>query len=220
MEEVEAISFNGAYHNRPVVLVNPVLIATAWNDFGAKEPMLLSDFSQVYYISDDYHILPTREKWFGVTQSAYSGFQLFAIESITNSSGSSQSYVSNATSLNGTIDGGNLIDAPPCECEYLGSQSNSHLKSLSSECSIRNSSAHLSKGEERISMVVEGGGRGSSSIDGFNGGSEGYFEKFTLLRTWPEGIHADDVKSVLINYLLQDRHYVASHQARILSRSC
>lgn len=46
LEEVEAIAFNGAYHSKPVVFINPVLSATAWN-VGAKEPMLLSDFSSV-----------------------------------------------------------------------------------------------------------------------------------------------------------------------------
>ena len=69
----------GALRNLPVVLINPMLISTAWNDFGARSPLLLGDFAQVYYICDEF-LSMSDEKFCGVIQRASAGVDLYVLE--------------------------------------------------------------------------------------------------------------------------------------------
>ena len=39
LEDVQAICFHSSLRNIPVVIINPVMIATAWNNFGARPPL-------------------------------------------------------------------------------------------------------------------------------------------------------------------------------------
>lgn len=39
LEDVQAICFHGALRNIPIIMTNPSLIATAWNDYGARRPL-------------------------------------------------------------------------------------------------------------------------------------------------------------------------------------
>ena len=56
-----------------------MLIATAWNDYGARSPLLLGDFAQAYYICDEYLSL-SDEKYCGVVQRASAGVDLYVLE--------------------------------------------------------------------------------------------------------------------------------------------
>jgi hypothetical protein len=49
LEKVEALCFISALREIPVVIINPELIATAWNSF-ATPPLLLSDFAEVFFL--------------------------------------------------------------------------------------------------------------------------------------------------------------------------
>eukprot|EP01041_Mallomonas_annulata_P007607 gene7607-15584_t len=82
LDEVQALCFHGALREIPIILINPNLVATAWNDFGAQSPLLLSDFSQVYYACDDYFMLNRKDQWCGIVQRAASGFDLFVLEGL------------------------------------------------------------------------------------------------------------------------------------------
>jgi hypothetical protein len=80
LEDVQALCFHAALRKIPVVLINPQLMATAWNDYGARTPLLLSDFAQAYYICDDYFMFSRRDQWCGIVQRAETGFDLYLLE--------------------------------------------------------------------------------------------------------------------------------------------
>jgi len=80
LEDVQALCFHAALRKIPVVLINPQLMATAWNDYGARTPLLLSDFAQAYYICDDYFMFSRRDQWCGIVQRAATGFDLYLLE--------------------------------------------------------------------------------------------------------------------------------------------
>jgi hypothetical protein len=82
LEAVEAICFNSALKNIPVLITNPTLIATAWNDYGPRSPLLLSDFAQVYFICDNLFMMTKRDEWCGVVQRAHSGTDLFILSGL------------------------------------------------------------------------------------------------------------------------------------------
>jgi hypothetical protein len=91
LDEVQALSFHGALRNIPVVIINPNLIATAWNDYGARTPLLLSDFVQAYFICDDYAML-SKEKFCGVIKRASAGTDLFILNGFRQGSFYPQNY--------------------------------------------------------------------------------------------------------------------------------
>jgi len=68
-----------------------MLIATSWSDYGPRTPLLLSDFSQVYYICDDYIMLSRQDHWFGIIQRISTGFELFFLQGMLHSTGPRQS---------------------------------------------------------------------------------------------------------------------------------
>lgn len=55
------------------------MIATAWNDYGAREPSLLQDFAQAYAISDEYFMF-SRERFCGTIQRASAGLDMFVLD--------------------------------------------------------------------------------------------------------------------------------------------
>ena len=59
-------------HFSPYLFVPPCM-TLAWNDFGARTPLLLSDFAQAYFICDDYFMFSKRDQWCGIVQRAASG---------------------------------------------------------------------------------------------------------------------------------------------------
>ena len=79
LEDVQAICFHGALRKVPVVIINPCLIATAWNDYGPRSPLLLSDFAQAYFICDDLLLLSRKDEYFGIVQRASAGMDLFRL---------------------------------------------------------------------------------------------------------------------------------------------
>ena len=80
LENVQALCFHASLQKKPVVMFNPRLVATAWNDFGPRSPMLLNDFEQTYYICDDYFMLSSRDKWIGVVHRLSAGVDVFYLE--------------------------------------------------------------------------------------------------------------------------------------------
>ena len=82
LEDVQAICFHGALKKIPVVMTNPILIATAWNDFGPRSPLLLSDFAQAYFCCDDLFMMSAHDQWCGVVQRASSGLDLFMLSGL------------------------------------------------------------------------------------------------------------------------------------------
>ena len=62
-----------------MVMINPSLIATAWNDFGPRSPLLVSDFAQAYFACDDLFMMTKKDDWIGVVQRASSGMDLFRL---------------------------------------------------------------------------------------------------------------------------------------------
>jgi hypothetical protein len=79
LEDVQAICFHGALKKIPVLMINPSLIATAWNDFGPRPPLLLADFAQAYFACDDLFMMSHKEDWIGIVQRASSGIDLFRL---------------------------------------------------------------------------------------------------------------------------------------------
>eukprot|EP01038_Epipyxis_sp_PR26KG_P009089 gene9089-12259_t len=92
LESVQTICFHGALRCVPVLMINPLLIATAWNNYGARTPLLLGDFAQIYYICDDYFMLTSKDRWVGVIQRAATGFDLFDLEGLNPSSNTPSKY--------------------------------------------------------------------------------------------------------------------------------
>jgi hypothetical protein len=68
-EVVQSLCFHSALRNIPIVIINPNLMATAWNDYGAREPSLLKDLAQVYSISDEYYMFG-KDSFCGLIQRA------------------------------------------------------------------------------------------------------------------------------------------------------
>jgi hypothetical protein len=83
LEHVEALCFNAALRQIPVVLINPNLIATAWSAYGPQRPFLVSDFAQIYFVCDDYFRLTDRGQWCGLVQRAATGLDLFLLNGLT-----------------------------------------------------------------------------------------------------------------------------------------
>ena len=82
LEDVQAICFHGALRNIPTIMTNPSLIATAWNDYGAKSPLLLSDFAQAYFICDDLFMMSSHDQFIGLVQRPNSGVDLFLLHGL------------------------------------------------------------------------------------------------------------------------------------------
>lgn len=80
LEHIEGICFQAAIDKIPIVIINPNLISTAWNDYGMTPPMLLSDFQQVYFIRDDYAMVSHNNCWCGFIYRITLGFDVFLIE--------------------------------------------------------------------------------------------------------------------------------------------
>lgn len=91
VEDCQTLCFHASLHSIPVILINPMLMATSWNDYGPQIPLLLGDFSQVYYICDDYMMLSRRDQWFGLVHRATSGLELFFLQGMLHPAGSRQS---------------------------------------------------------------------------------------------------------------------------------
>jgi len=85
LEEVEALCFHAALRGIPVVLINPTLVSTAWSDCGLRDSMLLGDFSQCYYVCDDYMMLERKGRYCGLVQRAATGFDLFLLDGLFTS---------------------------------------------------------------------------------------------------------------------------------------
>ena len=92
LDQVQAICFHGALRKIPTIIINPNLVATAWNNCGPRAPMLLSDFAQVYYACDDAMKLNRRDSWYGIIHRPSSGFEMFLLEGILSESDSPESY--------------------------------------------------------------------------------------------------------------------------------
>ena len=82
LEECQSLCFHAALRSIPVVMINPMLIATSWNDVEPRAPLLLGDFAQVYYICDDYVMLSRTDHWFGIVQRVTTGIELFFLQGL------------------------------------------------------------------------------------------------------------------------------------------
>jgi len=80
LENVQALCFHASLQKKPVVMFNPRLVATAWNNYGPRSPMLLNDFEQTYHICDDYFMLSSRDKWIGIVHRLLAGVDVFYLE--------------------------------------------------------------------------------------------------------------------------------------------
>ena len=83
LDNVQCLCFKAALKKVPVIIINPELIANAWNDVGPVPPLLLSDFSQIYFASDEYFMMPSKHQWAGLIQRAGSGTDLFLLSGMT-----------------------------------------------------------------------------------------------------------------------------------------
>jgi hypothetical protein len=92
LEDIQAICFHAALREVPVIMINPNLIATAWNDFGFRSPLLIADFAQAYFACDDLFMLNHKEEWLGLVQRAQSGVDLFRLSTFRLKSKSPKSY--------------------------------------------------------------------------------------------------------------------------------
>lgn len=86
LDDVQAICFHGALKKIPVLMINPSLISTAWNDFGPRSPLLLADFAQAYFACDDLFMMSHKEDWIGIIQRASSGIDLFRLTGFVSGS--------------------------------------------------------------------------------------------------------------------------------------
>jgi hypothetical protein len=93
LEDVEAICFHGALNKIPTIMINPTLIATAWNNFGPRPPLLLSDFAQVYFICDDYFMISRNGEWCGLVQRAATGLDVYILSGVSSRKSSPDSFV-------------------------------------------------------------------------------------------------------------------------------
>ena len=82
LEECQSLCFHAALRSIPVVMINPMLIATSWNDLEPRAPLLLGDFAQVYFICDDYVMLSRTDHWFGIVQRVTTGIELFFLQGL------------------------------------------------------------------------------------------------------------------------------------------
>lgn len=82
LEECQSLCFHAALRSIPVVMINPMLIATSWNDLEPRAPLLLGDFTQVYFICDDYAMLSRTDHWFGIVQRVTTGIELFFLQGL------------------------------------------------------------------------------------------------------------------------------------------
>jgi len=80
LEAVQGICLHASLRSVPVVLINPNLVATSWNDYRAQTPMLLTDFQDVYIIRDDYLRLNRKNRWCGLIYRYTVGMELFVLD--------------------------------------------------------------------------------------------------------------------------------------------
>jgi len=83
LDNVQCLCFKAALKKVPVIIINPELIANAWNNVGPVPPLLLSDFSQIYFASDEYFMMPSKHQWAGLIQRAGSGTDLFLLNGMS-----------------------------------------------------------------------------------------------------------------------------------------
>lgn len=83
LDNIQCLCFKAALKKVPVIIINPELIGTAWNTIGPVPPLLLSDFTQVYFASDDYFMMPVKHQWAGIVQRAGSGTDLFLLNGLS-----------------------------------------------------------------------------------------------------------------------------------------
>ena len=88
LEEVQALAFHAALRGIPVVLINPLLVTTSC-ELGARDPLLLGDFCQAYFVHDHYLMMAKRGQFCGLLQRAATGFDLFLLEGLWNGACSS-----------------------------------------------------------------------------------------------------------------------------------
>lgn len=82
--DVQAICFQSALRRIPVVLINPVLISTSYSTFGPTTAMLVGDFTQAYFIRDDYVMLAQSGRWCGLVRRLKAGCDLYLLEQMTS----------------------------------------------------------------------------------------------------------------------------------------
>lgn len=83
LDNVQCLCFKAALKKIPVLIINPELIANAWNNIGPVPPLLLSDFPQIYFCCDDYFMMPTKHQWAGLVTRAGSGTDLFLLNGLS-----------------------------------------------------------------------------------------------------------------------------------------
>lgn len=93
LEHVQTICFHAALRSIPVIITNPTLVSTSWNDFGPRNSLLLSDFRQVYLIRDDFMVLNRHSTSFGIVYRISLGFDLFVLTSRGHNSLKPETYV-------------------------------------------------------------------------------------------------------------------------------
>lgn len=95
LEHIQTLCLHSSLRSRPVsiVMINPQLMSTAWNDYGMTTPMLLNDFHQVYYIRDNYQLLNKKDSWCGLIYRYLVGLDLFILNGCTAHSSKLDSYI-------------------------------------------------------------------------------------------------------------------------------
>jgi hypothetical protein len=83
LDNVQCLCFKAALKKIPVIIINPELIANAWNKIGPVAPMILSDFAQIYFCCDDYFMMPKKNQWAGLITRAGSGTDLFLLNGLS-----------------------------------------------------------------------------------------------------------------------------------------
>lgn len=82
--DLQSLCFHCSLRGIPVIIINPFLISNAWNSGGSRQPLLLSDFTNIYFICDDYFTILNNHKYLGLVQRAASGVDLFLLEGSSN----------------------------------------------------------------------------------------------------------------------------------------
>jgi len=83
LDNVQCLCFKAALKRTPVIIINPELIAHAWNNVGPRPPLLLGDFPQIYFACDDYFCMPTKHQWAGIITRAGTGTDLFILNGLS-----------------------------------------------------------------------------------------------------------------------------------------
>ena len=83
LDNVQCLCFKAALKRIPVIMINPELIAHAWNNVGPRPPLLLGDFPQIYFACDDYFAMPTKHQWAGIVTRAGTGTDLFLLNGLS-----------------------------------------------------------------------------------------------------------------------------------------